>query len=453
MVYLLDYGRTVPVNRKELCILKFAHALIQPFAIKCQLSVLNGIALDFCESKQQRTLIKFERIASKSSAVCIYLNESISKNADFYTDVLVFTDVQLKVSQNSKRAAYPVHEAYGVFYRPKVSFDDEICEFWMDNIKSMEKAINSNAAKRVPVFLTHIESPIEFYVQCEPVKLFMSKIRRIIDGYACAQLVNYDFNGVNWTIDDSCLVRMQNWNTKANLKLWYRGKIIAINKGAQCTYKVLLLDYGRRTEVDRMDLMTISPELAACSKAVQKCTLAISRRWIASGTGLFNQTIEQYRSFAISCVRKIKQNMYVDLWATNSSSPDVKELTAWANIGYIIICTAIRKSLQPFILESQHRYNASKHMQDDGSCSLICLSSTDEDVSNKMPKNIAANPANNDYNNNSRYNDDDDAENDIVYMVKSDLLADEPIVRKWKKPAMFESDILTFRGMSTHTAD
>lgn len=456
MVYLLDYGRTVPVNRKELCILKFAHALIRPFAIKCQLSILNGVALEFCETKSLRTLTKFKRIAGESNAVCIYLNESISlKNVDCYTNVLVFTDFQIKA--NSKRAAYPVHEAYGVFCWPKVRFDDEICELWMNSIKSMENAVISNATKRVPVFLTHIESPIEFYVQCEPVKLFMSKIRRIIDGYAGAQLVNYDFNGVNWTIDDNCLVRVQNWNTKASLKLWYRGKIIAINKGTQRTYKVLLVDYGRRTEVSRLDLMTISPELAACSKAVQKCSLAISRRWIASGAQLFNEAIEQYRSFAISCVQKVKgkstSNMYVDLWATNSSTPDVKELGIWVNIGYSIICTAIRKSLQPFILESQHRYNASKlkHMQDEGNSSRICLSSTDEDVNNNIPINVAAGNGNEDNNNNSNKNKDD--ESDIVYVVNSDLLEHEPIVKKWLKPVMFESDILTFRGMITHITD
>lgn len=446
MVYLLDYGRTVQVERKELCMLKFAHALIRPFVIKCQLSILNGTALNLTKRKRRRLFNKFVKIANETKNVRIYLNEPISKNSDTYTNVLLLTDFQRNV--NTQCDAYSLHEAYGAFYRPKIRFDNETCELWLNTIHSMENAINSNTKKRVPVFLSHIESPIEFYVQCEPVKLFMTKIRRIIDAYAYTQMANYDFNGVNWTVGDNCLVRMQNWKTKANLKLWYRGKIIAVVGGmtgaaAAAAFKVFLCDYGHRTEVNRLDLMTISSELAACPNAVQKCTLAISGDWIASGKDLFNrdqmvETVEHYRSFAISCVQKFKTNMYVDLWAANSSSPNVKDLDVWDNIGYTIICTAIRKSMQPFILESQYIYNTSERIRDDENSSKICLSS-DEEVDGKIRVDPMAD--NNQHEDNNNVYDD-------IYMIKSDLLTHEPIVTKWLKPLKFERN--TFRGMVTH---
>lgn len=438
MVYLLDYGRTVQVERKEVCMLKFSHALIRPFAIKCQLSILNGVALNFSTKRRRLLYYEFVKFATEENDVCIYLNEPIPKNSDTYTNVLLLTDYQPNF--NTQCEAYSLHEAYGVFYRPKMRCDNEMCTHWLNNINSMEDAIISNTKRRVPVFLSHIESPIEFYVQWEPVKLFMSKIRNVIDAYAYAQMVNYDFDGVNWTIDDNCLVRIQNWNTKANLKQWYRGKIMEIVNGPaganKCTtFKVLLCDYGRRTEVHRLDLMTISPALAACPQAVKKCTLAISRSWIASGKDLFNETNARYRSFAISCVQKIKSNMYVDLWASNSSSPDVKDFDIWENIGYTIICTAIRKSMQPFILESQHMYNTSERIRDEENNSKICLSS-DEEVDEKILKEFTAN------------NEDDDSNNENIYMIKSDLLTHEPIVIKWLKSMKFERN--AFRGMVSH---
>lgn len=453
MVYLLDYGRTVRVNRTELCMLKYAHALIRPFVIKCQLCALNGIVLDFSENRRRHFFKKFTKIAKESRNVCIYLNESTSRNADVYTNVLVLTDSQPKVDKRS--AAYAIHEAYGVFYRPKLQFDDKMCEQWLLKIKIMENAMNSNTTKRVPVFLSHVESPTEFYVQSEPVQLFMSKIRRIIDGYASTKLVDYDFHGTNWKIDDNCLVRVQNWKTTANLKLWYRGKIIGIDDrlaaAGPTMYKVLLRDYGRRTEVNRMDLMTVSPELAACGNAVQKCTLAISRRWSASAKDLFNETIAKYRSFAVSCTLRVKSNMYVDLWATSSTSPKVREFGDWDNVGYTIICTAVRNAMQPFILESQHNYNVLKLISsDEGTGSKICLSSCDSsEVDCKVPVNLMADNAKQENNNNKH--DDDDDDSDAVYMIQSDLLTHEPIATKWMKPVMLERN--TFRGMVTHITD
>lgn len=450
MVYLLDYGRTVKsVSQNDLCLLKYTHASIQPFVIACQLSILNGVALNLKRRKRKELFIKLKRIARDANDVCICLNGSMSKKNDTYIDTYI--DVLLLTDQPANDGAvcdaYSLHEAYGAFYRPKMRFDHDMCEFWFKHIGAMEMTINSDTKNKVPVILSHIVSPFEFYVQCEAVKMFMSKIRRIIDAHARAQMANHDFNRVRWTIGDNCLVRMQNWKTKANLKLWYRGEISALYNDK---YKVFLRDYGRSTEVTRADLMVCSPELAKCSNAVQKCTLNISRRWTPSGTDLFNRSVGRYQSFAISCVRKIKLNVHVDLWATNSSSPDIGDFPMWENIGYTIICTAIRNAMQPFILETQLNYNRSKpkRRKDDGSHIRLSLDD-DYDIGASTPADGGAGNSNdgaNDDNDNEKCDNDDD-----IYAIQGDLLAREPIATKWLKPLKIERN--SFCGVVTHITD
>lgn len=440
MVYLLDYGRSVEVSAEKLCLLKYAHASIGPFAIKCRLSILNSVTLSFGRKKRKALCNEFQRFAQKSNHVCIYLNATESRKTDDYTNVLLFSNQPAKDKEVFE--AYSLHEAYGLFYHPKVQFDDELCKLWFYKVNAMEKSINMNVTRKIPVFLSHIVSPGEFYVQCEPVKWFMSKIRRIIDAVARAQMQNYDFNVAKWTIGDNCLVRMQNWNTKANLKVWYRGRIRSIDNGK---FKIFLRDYGRSTEVYANDLMSCSLELAKCHNAVQKCTLDISKQWTAAGTDLLNSTVQQYASFAVSCVKKNKSHLCADLWATNSSAPDVSDCQMWANIGYTVVCTAIRNSIQSFILESQHYYNQSKRLRDQKNSGRILLSSDDDGGMDNKVK-ILTKDDSNDANDNADRNTDND-----FYVINGDLLGHHPFATKWLKPTKIERN--SFRGVVTHISD
>lgn len=445
IVYLVDYGRTVQVNRDHLCLLKFPDALVRPFIIRCNLSILNGYAIDLRIKRIRKLFRELRRISNEAKSVCIYFNEPLSKKTDAYHEVLLLTDLQAqgKIHDN----AYSLHETYGAFYRPEIQFDNDICAEWFMHINEMENAINLNTTKRLYVFISHIVSPIEFYVQSEPVKLFMSKMRRIIDAYASAQIDNHDAN-LKWLVGDNCLVRVQNWKTKANLKLWYRGKIIAIDRNAttttmaaaaaspsQCTFKVFLRDYGRQTEVNRMDLMKISAEMAACQNAVQKCNLAIAQHWIASGKDLLNEAIERYQSFAISCIRKLQSYMDVDLWATNSSTLDFNDFQMWDNIGYAVICAAVRNSMELFIQESQHRYNTWRRIRGTEISNRIHLSS--EDVS-RIPMDLIP-------------DDNDEDNDDHAYSIYSDFLPYESIAAKWLQPVRIDRN--SFRGVVTHLTD
>lgn len=73
----------------------------------------------------------------------------------------------------------------------------------------------------------------------------------------------------NWSIGDDCLVWLQNWKTKSNLKLCYRGRIVGRNP-EQNTFDIFLRDYGRTTKVGNIDLLPDPSQLSTPSNGIWK---------------------------------------------------------------------------------------------------------------------------------------------------------------------------------------
>lgn len=418
MVFLLDYGRTITVTKNDICILKCPHGSIQPFVLKCQLTTFNTDTNDLTVNENKHSIKKqFKVIAQNAKNVWLYFNGLVPQKTNTF-DVLLLTDFQNNA--NMINNAYILHEAYGAFNRQKILLDSQLCEEWCDEIPKITNRTHISN-KKMRVYLSFIESPTEIYVKHETAVRFMPTIRRKIDAYvkSMKQNAKWSINDscVKWSIGDRCLVRMQNWNTKCKMLLWYRGQIIKIDANKHKIYTVFLCDHGRRTDAKSIDLMQIPPEMANCDNAIQKTSLCISEQWLNTSTEWLNNLVEQYESFAITCESKNGSTLNIELFATNHT-PDIYNADVWTNIGVNIISMSLRKSLEPFIVKTQQRYR------------------------NRMRKCINDHHLSSDDPTTHQYTDDFTTN---INMLKYNLV---PTSSKWLPPLPIEQR--TFNGLVTH---
>lgn len=415
-VFLLDYGRTIEVERKDLCILKCPHASIEPYVLKCQLSVLNA---DENELTMDKTLVNLERISSNA---LIYFNGFASKKSDTY-DIYLLTEEKVDIKSIGK--SYSLHESYAAFNRTEIQFDHELCEKWCEKLSKITQTPLDNLRK-IQVFLSHVVSPAQIYVQFEAAERLMLKIRHKIDSYVDSNRSNANAMApaadTKWSIGDKCLVRLQNWYTKCILKMWYRGQIIAVNIEID-DYTVFLLDYGCQTIVKSTELKTISPCLAACPNTVRSCSLAISSDWLAANTEYLHILIAGYKWFAISPHRKEGDNLIVNLWATNDE-PNIDIPEIWINIGVTIVSHSVRESIEHFIKMSQYQYKLSKYHENN------------EPEPIQLDKSFVHHLSSNEF--------------DQIHTDPSNEMQifESQIVRKWPRPMPIERH--TFIGLVTH---
>ncbi|XP_055310963.1 uncharacterized protein LOC129573857 isoform X2 [Sitodiplosis mosellana] len=333
------------------------HNLIRPFAIKCQLSMMNNE--EEIRSDNEYSLSKlFENITQQTNQFLLYLNRM---DGNVYTDVMLLTEEVNMTTFNTVYNAYMIHENYGAFVRPNVQFDDEISEGWSKNIVQMIKECTSDRTKKTQVFICHIVSPVEIYVRCRAAQAFMLKLRRIIDAYANSTSDKIYHNSDEFSIGMDCLVRLQNWNTECNMKQWYRGRIFDKNEHG---FRIFLRDYGRRVEaIDVNDLKSIPLPLASPANAVQKCCLSLGTEMLSeSSTSLLDEIVGEYEYFAISAVSKKQSveetNLCVMLWGATANylNNNSAAIDIWDNLGLLVVSRSIRKSMETFIKKSQRRY-------------------------------------------------------------------------------------------------
>lgn len=356
-VQLIDHGRTIVTKGKHLCLLKAPHNAAAPYAIKCQLSELSLV--DFSDEEKSEFKSKFERFLSGTKEVSIFVNTLIKGSVDVY-DVFLFIDIP----ENATDQVYLLHEAYGAFVQSNIPFDSELCEDWLANIFEMASDSCNDFTKKIPIFLSFIESPLKIYVKSRATKKIMLKLRHIIDAYVAKIYENDDIDSVEnqlqrqstvWLTGMNCLVRVQSWKTKTILKLWFRGRVTGINTENN-TAKVFLRDSGRTVEAQYVDVMPISAELATPKDAILKCYFSISNNWLESSTDLLFSIIGEYKYYAISCEAYDENGLAVTLWATNQK-PDPNEIDAWDNVNLRLISQSINTSLEKFIEKEHIRFN------------------------------------------------------------------------------------------------
>lgn len=109
IVYLLDYGVGIRTKKKHLYMMKMPHNLIKPFAIKCQLTLINKDE-DELKDNMEYTLSKvFENISQKTNQFLFYLEHD---HQDIY-NVMLFTDVETDL--NTVYGAYLLHEVWVIY--------------------------------------------------------------------------------------------------------------------------------------------------------------------------------------------------------------------------------------------------------------------------------------------------------------------------------------------------
>lgn len=415
-VHLFDYGRTIEVEKCDLSILREPHDMIWPFEMKCQLSILHTDEGELPPKQKDKLMKKFGQLSSDGQQFLVYVNGQFPNSIN---DVFLFTDCESVVK--TVYGAYALHEVYGAFVRSKVRFDNELCEKWCERMHSMAK--HSEPTKKVRVWLSYIASPTEIYVKCRAADKRMSMIRTNIDKYVASVEIQ-NTTTANWSIDDDCLVRTQNWNTKTSLKLWYRGRIIGIDAEIDA-FKVFLRDYGRKVDATHPNLMAISAGLAKPCNAVQKCSLSISTQWLESSTERLQCVVDEYKFFAISCMTKADTDMSIVLWATNAS-PDIDDSLLWDDIGLAVVSVSIRESMESFLKKSQRSYEFSKYTQNDNS------NSNDASFSSKI---LLEDPS-------PRLRNND---------IQMNVMIQEEFVDKW--PRRMSIDRREFVGIVTHITE
>ncbi|XP_031638570.1 uncharacterized protein LOC116350779 [Contarinia nasturtii] len=430
VIYLLDYGHTIRTKMRKLFMLKQPHHSIAPFAVKCHLSVLNVEEIEIYDDLKHSLTEKFKRISETTPRVALYLNRPNKDNQDSY-------DVMLLSEASCTSGAYLIHEDYGAFSSANIQLDHEICEKWVENIQQIvTDCSHSSDTKNCQVFITHIVGPTEIYVQCKKAHVFAKEIRKKIDAYINSH--EYYEKVTDWSIENNCFVRLQNWKVKSNLKQWYRGKIVKENFEKR-TFTVFLRDYGVSTEADDIDMRPMPLQFAAPENAVQRCSLHISDVWLESNAKTLRKIVEEYQYFAISCSSNTESCLNVALWATNSV-PNIKELEIWDNIGLRLISQSIQESMKPFITKTQFRYDRYKYRSDDSTDSTDSDESYSEEY--ELLRNLIDDPIKS-----SPAASTDSAENDEC--ASDDIAYDqESIVYRWQPP--IPVDRQTFHGFVTH---
>lgn len=105
IVYLLDYGVGIRTKKKHLYMMKTPHNLIKPFAIKCQLSIMNKDEEEELKDHTKFALSKvFENISQRTNQFLLYLEHD---HLDIY-NVMLFTDIETDLS--TVYGAYLIHE-------------------------------------------------------------------------------------------------------------------------------------------------------------------------------------------------------------------------------------------------------------------------------------------------------------------------------------------------------
>lgn len=362
-IYLLDNGRTIRTKLEKLGMLSPPHHAISPFAIKCNLTVLNDDEDDLTDDLKQSITQKFEQFSKKVDQVALYVNRPSNENQKSY-DVVLLTQEVSQESNNS--SAYLIHETYAAFSSSCIQFNDKICEKWAENIHQIvSDSRHTNDTKNCEVVLSCIVSPSEIYAHCKKTRGILKKIRQKIDAYITSH--GYDlihvYENKEWSIGENCFVRLQNWNVKSNLKQWFRGKIVKENPN-NGTFTVFLRDYGMSTETTCIDLMPIPLEFSTPANAVQRCNLNISNDWMELNTKTLQKIAKEYRYFSISCSSKVDSCLNVALWGTNYK-PNINEHDIWDNIGLMLISQSIKESMQNFIQKTQLHYSKHKYRSDD----------------------------------------------------------------------------------------
>lgn len=433
IVYLLDYGQLVCSKKRHLYLLKTPHNFIKPFAMKCQLTIMNKNE-DELDGNDYALSKSFEQFAKESqSPFLLYLNRSERDQRDCYNVILLADDVNHE-NVNTVYNAYLVHEIYGAFIRSNVRFDNEICARWSTEIRQMINESNGDHTKKMEVFISHIVSPVEIYVRCRSAQAFMSKLRRIIDVYANDSPSNADLD-VEWSTGMDCLVRLQNWITECRLKQWYRGRIADKKKDNRFT--VFLRDYGRSVDVSCNDLKSIPEKLAQPADVVQKCSLSLDTTWTEYSANLLHSIVHEYHYFAISSVTKQASNLLVTLWATiypPQLDDNIDTIEVWDNIGLRVISQSIIFSMEPFIKKSQRRYEKIQSQKSGRKCA------TNDDLSDDSDE----------HENFSEYDIHDVAR---IEDTQSDVSDDfhQTHVTKWLPP--LQIDRATINGLVTHITD
>lgn len=450
-VHLIDSGRQIVTKKKYLCLLKGPHDSIAPFALKCQLSALDAIEKDLSVSERSALQKEFETVLKGTREVTIYVNVLILDVVNTY-DVLLLTDFHTHM--NTVHQAYLLHEVYGAFIWPKIRFDDEVCAEWTKNILQMAADSCMDYTKKMRIFLSYIVSPMEIYVKSKPFKKSMDKLRRMIDAYLEKVYGLDDIDSVEnqmqrhnaeWSIGNDCLVRVQSWKTTTDMRLWFRGRIVAIDS-EESTITVFLRDSGRKVDANLIDLMPISLELAAPRDAIQKCYLSISDDWLESSTDLLFNVIKEYKYFAISWKSNDENGFAVSLWATNTTPPDPDEIEIWDNIGLRIVSQSIRQSMDNFIKKSQHKYKRNRFQQRD-----THRTDDSDTVGSSDTQNLLKYLCEDDLN--PSQNDSPTADKANVEQAYPDdrLLHGGLLVHKWPRPLPF--DRTNIIGTVTHITD
>lgn len=356
-VLLIDFGRIVCKDRKYLAVLPVFCEKIPPLAIKCSLTIMHKDHMRFCDDEKIlfELLTRFQEVISGIDGGLVYWNapEHINDIKDYAVGLLIDVD---QTQQNAFGGAYVLNEAYGVFDRNKIQFSNPIFKNWINRPIKMWDLEMITFGQRTSVKIAYAVSPAEIYVQYSYNWLKdLKTIRYEIDEHVTRHINQY-FDENRWTAGDLCLVRAQHPQSTSIMKIWFRGRIIAVNG----TIKVFVRDFGNTVSTTHIDLLPISNQLAKYPDLAIKCYLSGCEdlNCYVSKNALYG-VIDLYKFYAIKIVDE-KDNAFGVTLCGSEIDPSSKKPIEWQNINTRVMSELTIQFMQEFIRLTQYSYNHRK---------------------------------------------------------------------------------------------
>lgn len=359
LVRLLDFGRVVRTNERQLRLLKGWLVQLSALAVACTLTDLNededDILLD--ESLTAKLFNQLEKVATNSEKVLIHL-VSTEEHSDYgyLNEVHLFADCKTDV--NVSNAAYLTHEAFGAFNPMNIEFREPLCTEWLQkDFKDCSPSRGSQFGRKYAVKLMHVGAPSYFYVQMNCQTELLKKIQKKMADYVSGYNPKAANGKIKWKVGNNCLC--------LDVHVWYRGQIKNVLQSGKCY--VYLRDNGRVITVSKRCMLRMPIELSEQPDCVQKCHLEESTEWLKGNADDFRKLLTTYQSFAVSTNSDYYKNsthsVGVTLFGT-VSEPYLENDQAWENIGTRIISNSIMTSLEYFIAKTQYYYRRQKYQPD-----------------------------------------------------------------------------------------
>lgn len=356
-VLLMDFGRVLRAEQQHLAVLSEVFRTCKPLAFKCQLVTLHSDHRALIRGKALKSELRARLQVFVDQATLGLVYWSVAERPDklqFY-EVGLFIDAR---AENLFDDKYILHEVYAAFYRNRVQSSDPICRIWLNRPIDQWNYDETTFGERTRVIASHVVSSSEFYMQSiDGRRALIQDVRPQIDRYV-NENIHRRYDERRWAIDDLCLVRAQNPGTKTILKVWLRGRIMAI---ADKMMSVFLRDIGSLATVDTENLLPVplylinGPDLAKKCYFVQCEGLQLNN----SIDDIVRESLNAYSYYEMSVVESNKDALGISMRGINMQLNITDKPLDWCNIECRILSRATIVSMRQFNISNRSVFGKS----------------------------------------------------------------------------------------------